>query len=204
MNSFLKFTLGVGVVVLVAAVALYIIGSERGRHSTSLMIDATPATVFAYLTNAEHSKKWIDGLVDVEPMGELTNQVGAKFRVTSMSNGREVESEEQIIRFQPDELYSVQSTNEFRVQTSRYELEPKDNQTKLTYRVVVANRGLGKFLGVFDRTPIQEIIESDARRLKELIEGQALPPTIGDAAFSGAVTTDATEPETKTSPDDKQ
>jgi uncharacterized protein YndB with AHSA1/START domain len=204
MNSFLKFSLGLGVVVLIAAAALYILGSERGRHTTSLVIDAPPATVFTYLTESEQLKKWVDGLVEIEPLGDLTNEVGARSRVTSKSNDRMVEAEEKIIRYQQDELYSVQSTNEFRVQTSRFELEPKDNQTKLTYRVVVANRGLGKILGVFAQTPIQEQIESDARRLKELIEGHPLPPTIDEAEFSGAVSTETATPAATTGPDGKQ
>jgi uncharacterized protein YndB with AHSA1/START domain len=203
MNSFLKFSIGLGVFVLTAAAALYILGSERGTHSTSLIIDASPATVFTYLTDTEQLKKWVDGLVDIEPLGDKTREVGAKSRVTSNSNGREVEAEEEVIRYEPNELYSVQSTNQFRVQTSRFELEPKDDQTKLTYRVLVANRGLGKFLSVFDQTPIQENMESDARRLKELIEGHPLPPTIGEAAFSGSPTGEDSTPAT-TNPDDNQ
>ncbi len=204
MNSFLKIAIGLGVVVVTAAAALYILGSERGRHSTSLVIDAPPATVFAYLTDPERLKQWVTGLVEMEPLGDLTGEIGARSLVTSNSNGRTVEAEEEIIRFQQDVLYSVQSTNEFQVQTSRFELEPKDNQTKLTYRVVVANRGFGKFLGVFDQTPIQEQIETDARRLKELIESQSLPPTIDDAEFSGSISTETTTPATNSSPDDQQ
>lgn len=204
MNSILKFLLGLGVVVLIAAAVLYILGSERGLHTTSLIIDAPPATVFTYLTDTEQLKKWVDGLVDIEPLGELTNELGARSLVTSKSKGRLVEAEEEIIRYEQDERISVQSTNEFRVQTSIFELEPKDDQTKLTFRMRVANRGLGKFLGVFDKTPIQDQIESDARRLKELIEGQPLPSTLDDAEFSGSVSTENTTPDATNSPDDKQ
>lgn len=204
MNNFYKFLLGIGVLALTIVAALYILGNKRERHTTSLLIDAPPATVFTYLTDSEQLKKWVGGLVEIEPLGDIFNEVGARSRVTTTSNGRTVETEDAIIRYEENELFSVQSIAGFRIQTTIFKLEPKDNgQTQLSYRMIVANRGFGKFIGPFIQSPIQEKIENDARRLKDLIERQSISSTIDDEDL-GSVSTENATPAATTSPDDNE
>ena len=205
MNSFYKFLLGVGVLAVIVIAALYILGSKRDRHSTTLLIDVPPATVFGYLTDSEKLKKWVGGLVEVEPMGDLSNEVGARTRVTVMSNGRAVESEDEIIRYEVNELFSVQSTAELRIQTSIFQLEPKDNgKTQLTYKMWVSNNKIRKILGPFIQTAAQEKIEIDARKLKDLIERQSISSTLDEEEYSGSVSTENDSPAATISPDDDQ
>ena len=138
-------------------------------------------------------------------MGDLANDVGARSRVIVESNGRTVETEDEIIRYEANELFSVQSTADFRIKTSIFQLEPKDDdKTKLTYKLWVSNRGFGKLLGPFIQTADQEKIEIDARRLKDLIERQSISSALGDEEYSGTVSADNALPAASTSPDEDQ
>lgn len=160
----------------VAASSLWIIGGKKNEYSTSLVIDAQPQQVFPYLTQPDLLKSWIDGLAEVSelvkpPEEKLPSPAVTTPRVFRSANGKQIRFQDEIIRFDPDKLVSVQSRNGSHVITSIYQLELKeDNKTSLTYRVKTANRGVGRFLAPLNSTNIQEQMENDARSLKELVE----------------------------------
>lgn len=165
----------------VAATSLWIIGGKKNEYSTSLLINAQPQQVFPYLTQPEHLKSWIDGLTEVSelvkpPEEKLPTPAVTTLRVFQNENGKQVRFQDEIIRFDPNKLVSVQSRNRSHVVTSIYQLELKDdNKTSLTYRVKKANRGIGRFFAPLNQANIQEQMENDARRLKELVEKNQTP-----------------------------
>ena len=147
------------------------------RYSTSLLIDAPPADVFDYLTDTELMKKWVDGLVEVVPVTEEPNQIGSRARTIIQQDGKRIEYEDEIIRYEKDSILTIKATNRLVTHTSIYRLEPKENdKTQFTFVVKTTNHGFGKLLAPLFRSPIEQKIAEDAQRLKELVEGTSREP----------------------------
>ena len=183
MSTSMKLLLTVGLLVLLGGAAVWIYGGKKQHYETDLTINATPGQIYSYLTDTEQVKKWVDGLMDVEPINELVGQEGARARVTRNENGKVVEFEDEILRREQDKLLSVRLTNSTLVTTSIYKLEPKnEQQTVFRYTVKSENVGLGRFLAPFGKDETQMRIEKDAQNLKELVEKQIANGTSG--AFS--------------------
>lgn len=194
MSRSLKTVLVLVVVLLTTAAALWIIGSQRARYSTSLMIEAAPARVFSHLTDAELMKQWVDGLVDVQPINDLPNQVGAKTRIVMKSAGKTIELDDEVIRYEENELLSVKANNRTMTLVSIYRLKPtEEGNTYLTMVVKKSHQGIGKFMAPFMSSSLQEKITSDAQRLKSLVESNPA------ASQLNAVTPQSTPAQTFTS-----
>lgn len=163
-------------IVLIAVIgcaAIWIYGGKKQHYETSLTINATPSQVFPYLTDVERMKQWVDGLMEVEPINELVQVEGAKNRVTVNANGKMVEFEDEVLRYQQDKLLSVRWKNSVVVTTSIYKLEPKSElQTDFRFTVKTTNLGIGRFLAPFAADDTQSRIEKDAQALKKLIENR--------------------------------
>lgn len=179
MGRALKISISLAVVLATAACALWIVGGKRMRYSTSLLIDAPPAEVFTHLTDADLMKKWMDGLVTIEPVDVPLNQIGAKAKVVFESGGKQIEYNDEIIRYEEAKLLSVKAKNRLVTLTSIYRLEPKEEggKTYLTYVVKSTHQGIGKLLAPFIRSPIEDKIVSDAQRLKTLVESSTGHPS---------------------------
>ncbi len=68
-------------------------------------------------------------------------------------------------------FFSVKSRNSRQVRVSVFTIDSKDNERSyVTYRIRSNNLGIGKLMSVFRSEDLQEKIENDARKLKELIE----------------------------------
>ena len=160
----------------IAASSLWIIGGKKNEYSTSLVIDAQPQQVFPYLTQPDHMKSWIEGLTEVSelvkpPEKDLPAPPVTTARVMRTEGGKQIRYQDEIIRFDPHKLVSVQSRNPSQVVTAIYQLEAKeDDKTSLTYKVKTKNRGIGRLLAPLNTPDIQLQMEQDARRLKELVE----------------------------------
>ena len=169
------------IVVGIGASSLWILGGKKNEYSTSLVIDAQPQQVFPYLTQPDHMKTWIEGLDEVSelvkpPEKELPAPPVTTARIVRTADGKQVRYQDQIIRFDPGKLVSVQSKNRSQVVTSIYQLEAKeDDKTALTYKVKTKNRGVGRILAPLSTADIQLQMEQDARRLKELVEKNESP-----------------------------
>ena len=180
------------VIVGTTAAALWIIGSQRTKHSTSILIKASPERVFACLSDLELRKQWVEGLVKVTPVGDITQGVGAKTKVTHRSeSGREYEFDNTVIRYDEHELLSIRQTDSIRAITSIYRLEKKDDgNTYLTFVVRTANIGLGRFVGPFLGNDIEDKLEVNSSKLKQLVESSSKDNLLNALApESGSTTT---------------
>ena len=106
---------------ILAVVCLWFIGGKKQEYTTTVLINASPEVVFSYLTDVDLMKRWLPGLVAVEPISDVPFQVGSKSRTTFEENGERVEYEEEILRFQENETLSVcaqrQTNLDFDLQT---------------------------------------------------------------------------------------
>lgn len=180
-----RFFLFLFVAALIALAGLWILGNKKSDYSTSVVIDAHPSQVFPYLTQPDRLKQWLTGLEQVDeilppPAADEYTSPPKMIRTWNL-NGTRTSFNDLVIRYNLDEMVSVQSSNANQVVTSIYELDLKDaNKTLLTYQVKSTNVGLGRLLAVFRSTDIESTIARDARKLKELVEKNE-PPSTGPA-----------------------
>lgn len=190
MSRLTRFLLFLVVTTLVATAGLWILGGKKTDFSTSISIAAHPSQIFPYLTQPEQLKQWMTGLEQVDeilpiPKGEYA-PVADTHRTLVDPSGRLSQFRDTVIRFTPDELISVQSTNSLIVLTSIFQLEIKaPRQTSITYQVKSMPVGLGRLLAPLRTSDLQKQIVDDVRRLKELVEREQ-PEWPSDAAESAA------------------
>ena len=162
------------ILAVVGAVALWMIGGKQVEYSTALRIDASPEVVFLYLTEPDHLKDWVSGLSEVEALEPNAGVNGdPRRRKTSRVatiNGERTHFEDEVLRYEQDQVLSVKSTSATLILTWIFQLEPRESQTHLSYRVKKANSGLGRFIAPMRKDSIQSQIDEDIRRLKALIE----------------------------------
>lgn len=158
----------------VVSAGLWIIGGKRTEHSTALPINASPETVFAYLVEPEKLKDWVEGLSSVEKI-EPNEVIKGMLLVDTTSRtmdygGTSTVFEDEVLRFGENKNLTLRSTSSRVSLTWIFNLESKGDDSLLTYRVKVAHHGLGRFLAPLKKESMQERIDEEIRRLKELIE----------------------------------
>ena len=182
MNLSTRIFLSLTIVLLVVAAGLWIIGGKKNEYATETTINASPESVFPYLTQAGHMKKWVSGLTNVEdltPLKENDNGVrGGKktLRVVKDDEGNQTRYDDEVIRFEDGKAVSVQSTNSSEKVTRIFQLDLNEGKTVLNYRVKTENAGIGRMTAVFQKNDYGSQIESEARKLKELVEANEPEP----------------------------
>ena len=183
MSAIGKTVLTILLVLAIVGAALWILGGKQAEYSTGLSIDAPPEAVFPYLTQPERLKNWVEGLVEVAefvPAPKADGLASAPpaektLRVMSNPNGSQAHSQDQVIRYEENLSISIQSTSPQRVVTYIYQLEPKNGQTFLSYRIRTNSSGAGRFLAAISGNDFQDRIDTDIRKLKALVESSELP-----------------------------
>lgn len=142
--------------------------------SASIIIDASPATIFAILTDPrQHARIDGSGTVKGSVSGDTDLRLGSEFRM-GMKMGAPYKINNKVVEFEPERLIAWRHMGLHRW---RYELEPIDtNQTTVTetwdvstYPSVMASL-LSKAFGA--RT--QKAIDDTLSRLKEAAEADAV------------------------------
>lgn len=188
MSAIGKIALSILLIAAIAGAALWILGGKQAEYSTALSIDAPPEAIFPYLTQPEQLKSWITGLSEVSELlpapkvdGIPTGQVQKTMRIISMPDGSQVRYDDRVIRYEENLSISVQSSNAQQILVYIYQLEPRDGQTFLSYRLKASNCGTGRFLAPISSNDFQNRIDGDIRKLKALVESSphALSKTDG-------------------------
>jgi hypothetical protein len=177
MNALAKILLSICFLIAISALAIWIIGGQTIKHSTTMLIDASPTAVFPYLVEGEKVQQWSEGVVDVgnfmDPQSESSPSSTAR---TLTADGKLVTFEDRVIRYKADETISIQSSNSFLVQTSIFMLTSTGDasmpQTQLEYRTKTNHVGLGRIFEPFSKDNVEERMIGDAKRLKDLVESE--------------------------------
>ncbi|MEM7456118.1 MAG: SRPBCC family protein [Planctomycetota bacterium] len=171
MSATVKILLGLAIALGTGLAALYLLGSKKVSDETSLLIEAPPEEIFPWLTGTDLQMQWMSGLVKVQPIDEDISAVDSRSSVVMRDGSGEQMFENRVLRNDPDEVFSFKSSNGRVALTSVYTLEAvESDRTYFTYRVHRINKGIGLFLAPFSSVDIQERIENEARKLKELVE----------------------------------
>lgn len=165
--------------VLIAAIVAtgsWIIGGKQTEHSTSLLIHADRETVFNYLVEPDKLKGWVEGLAEVgkiEPNKKTRGTIRVSTKPRTMNvDGTPTRFVDEVLRYSKNSNLTIRTSNSGVAYTSFFALEPRDDRTYLTYRVKTSHLGVRRILAPFGTDETQDRIDTEIRRLKEMIESE--------------------------------
>ena len=173
MSGFVKFLLFLLIGAGIALGCLWFLGGKKQEYYTAISINALPQQVFPYLVEPLQVKKWKAGLVDTELLSEGPVQLGTKSLSTVQRDGENRTYQDEVIRFQQDQVFTVRSRDPSTLLSSLFTLENVAGKTGLSYRVKLTTRGFNRFFVPFqDAQQRQQEIVQDARALKKIVESE--------------------------------
>ena len=107
MSGFVKFVLFLLIAVGIALGCLWFLGGKKQEYSTAISINALPAQVYPYLVEPQRVKQWNANVIDIQPLADGPVQLGSKSLTTLEFNGEKTVFKDEVIRFQPDEVFAL-------------------------------------------------------------------------------------------------
>lgn len=169
--SRLLLFLSIALVVFVAG--LWISGGKREDYSAKIEIARRPSQIFPYLVEPEKLKNWMTGLEQIDqPMPPLDDYTDPPqlLRTVVNPNGKRIEYNDLVIRYSQDQILTIQSSASGKVQTTILQLEPSNSATQFSYQVKISHSKLARLMAPLQSSNLQERVNGDVRRLKELVE----------------------------------
>ncbi len=170
MNRFTKILLTVVLLAALTSAALWIVGGKKSQYKTQLVIDAPASAVFSYLTEGDKLKQWVTGLTEIESTSQSFDEIGARMSVVFREGDRQFRFDDSVLRYEENKFLSIQSKNNISSTTSIYALEEQDGKTQLDFSVKKSRLGFGRMLAIFSSDDVQNRMEQDTQRLKNLVE----------------------------------
>lgn len=145
---------------------------------SSIEIDASPAQVWASVSNIENAANAISGIKSIEILESATGPsiVGLKWRETREMFGREAIETMWITEASDAEFYVTRAESHGSIYISRIELEPTSTGTRLSMRfegqpVTVAAKVLWLLTGWMAKGAMRKAIDKDLADIKCSVEG---------------------------------
>jgi uncharacterized membrane protein len=135
----------------------------------SVVVNRPVEEVFAYTSDPHKQTEWQDGLVRVEAETEMA--VGAKTTEVRKVMGREMETEMEIVEFEPPTKFSMKSLSGPVEMTFTQSLKSVNGGTQVD---VFIEGEPGGFFGVavpLLKRQVQKDVQKDYAKLKEILEG---------------------------------
>jgi hypothetical protein len=120
---------------------------RRGDRSlgaqTKIVIDAPPETVFHVLTDPVLSKEWLKGSVETILAYGPLDRPGARFKQRFRQGQRWTEYEGHLTEYIPGRVFAAEINNGPFVSRGKYEVEPHDQKTMLSFSIHFEGRTFG-------------------------------------------------------------
>jgi hypothetical protein len=111
----------------------------------SVETDASPAAVFAYLSDFTNTNEWDPGTVRTTLVSG-DGGVGTTYDNTSRFMGRETELTYEVVQHEPDRLFALRGENKSVVAHDTMEIVPVGPGSRVTYTADFQFKGLGRFV----------------------------------------------------------
>lgn len=172
MKSFTRYCC-VGLLVLGLVFGLsYVVGGKQMEFSAEIEIDASAAEVFAHLTEEESLKQWIDGLVDIRPLGNEGHQIGAKAELIVEESGRQFTMQDELLGFEQDKSISLRISSDMFESVNSFRIDPSGDGVAVRQLMQINHRGVFRSIAPLIKNQVQQKIEADLVRLKQLCESK--------------------------------
>ena len=104
---------------------------------------ATPAAVFAYLSDFTTTTEWDPGTVSTSRVSG-DGDVGTEYHNVSKFMGRETELTYEVVTHEPDAVFALRGENSSVVAHDKMEIEPNGTGSRVTYTADFAFSGVAK------------------------------------------------------------
>ena len=132
----------------------------------SVETSASPAAVFAYLSDFTNTNEWDPGTVrTILVSGD--GGVGTTYANTSKFLGRETELTYEVEKHQPDSLFALRGENKSVVAHDTMEIVPTATGSKVTYTADFEFKGLGKFVAPLLAPALKKLGDEAENGLRE-------------------------------------
>jgi carbon monoxide dehydrogenase subunit G len=111
----------------------------------SVETTASPAQVFAYLSDFTHTNEWDPGTVHTELVSG-DGGVGTTYLNTSSFMNRETELTYVVQTHEPDRLFALRGENKTVVAHDSMEIAPLGDGSRVTYTADFAFKGIAKYV----------------------------------------------------------
>ena len=142
----------------------------QAQHSVT--IQQPPETVFAYLVDGEKCTEWRRGVLDIKRISG-GGGVGTRYaQGVQGPMGRRISADYEVTVWEPNAHLEFQTVTGPARPHGRYDLEPADGSTRLTFSL---DAKLGGLAGLFMGSMVQKTMDSEVKaieRLKAVLEGK--------------------------------
>jgi hypothetical protein len=127
---------------------------------------------------AEERLRWMGALVESEALDDEVPALGSRFRDVFEDHGQRIELEAEVVALEPPRALAVRLVAGAFEATSRSRLEEGGPGTRLTATIETTYTALAaRLLAPVVTRHAQKQLEADLGRLRELVEGGAVPPS---------------------------
>ena len=134
-----------------------------------------PSSPKRYTGRHDQIKKWKSELVEIQPLSTGPVELGSKSVSTLQFNGAPRTFNDEVIRFQENQVFTVRSRAPNTILSSIFKLENESGKTGLSYQIKLTTRGLDRlFVPLQDSDRRQQEMVRDALALKKIVESEIL------------------------------
>ena len=134
----------------------------------SVETTASPAAVFAYLSDFTTTNEWDPGTVRTERVSG-DGGVGTTYRNISTFMGRETELTYEVVRHQPDSLFALRGENASVVAHDSMEIAPLGEGSTVTYTADFEFKGLGRLVAPLLRPALKRLGDEAETGLRDAL-----------------------------------
>lgn len=136
----------------------------------SVDIAAPPAAVFPWLIEPERLARWMGGFVSAEAITDGPTRVGSRSRDVIEADGRRMVLETEVTELVADRRLAVHLRYDGGENDDRYDLEPVDGGTRLTYVSDIRLQGFARLFAFVVAPQLRNRAEKDLARLRDEVE----------------------------------
>ncbi|RYP83924.1 polyketide cyclase [Nocardioides guangzhouensis] len=138
------------------------------RIQRTVETTASPAAVFAYLSDFTSTTEWDPGSVRTTRVSG-DGGVGTEYHNVSRFAGRETELTYRVVEHEPDRLFALRGENRTVVAHDTMEIEPGGAGTRVTYTADFAFKGAVKYVAPLLGPAFRKLGNEAERGLREAL-----------------------------------
>ena len=146
--------------------------------SRDIEVNATPAAVWAYITNIKEASSWISGIKDIKVLEEAKGPsiVGLKWQETREFMGKDATEVMWITDATEPKFYQTRAESHGSIYVSRMEVEEQGSGSRLTMSfdgqpVTFTAKLLWALTGWMAKKALYKTIDQDLQDIKKAAEG---------------------------------
>jgi carbon monoxide dehydrogenase subunit G len=129
---------------------------------------ASPATVFAYLSDFTNTNEWDPGTVRTERVSG-DGGVGTTYHNTSSFMGRETELTYEVVTHQPDSTFALRGENTSVIAHDTMEIAPLGEGSRVTYTADFEFKGVGRLVAPLLKPALKKLGDEAETGLRDAL-----------------------------------